>query len=133
MALRRSPSLAILLLLFHLLVAGVVFQTSLSVAPKVVIFFSITLSLVYHLARDALLLMRHSWREVVLSADGVSIVLRDGACFSGRVAGETVVSPYFVVLGVCPEGGRLSVFRVIFPDALGRDRFRELCVRLRFV
>ncbi len=132
MALKPSPSLAISLLLSHLLVAGVVFLTALPVPPKLALFLLIALSLVYYLARDALLLLPHSWREVSLDTGSVSVALRDGSRFTGQVFGNTVVSPYFIVLGVGLEDRRLPVFRVVFPDAVGQGRFRELCVRLRF-
>ncbi|BBI99282.1 hypothetical protein FGKAn22_09750 [Ferrigenium kumadai] len=130
MALKPSPSLAILLLLFHLLVAGVVFLTALPVPPKLATFLLIVLSLVYYLARDALQLLPDSWREISLASGEVSATLHTR--LTGQISGDTVVSPYFVVLGICLEGRRLPVFRVVFPDAVGRDRFRELCVRLRF-
>ncbi len=121
-----------MLLLFHLLAAGVVFQTSLPVPPKLALSLLIVLSLVYYLARDTFLLLPYSWSEVSLSPGGVSVVLRNGSRFTGQVSGETVVSPYVIVLSICPEGRRFPALRVIFPDAVGRDRFRELCVRLRF-
>nr|WP_212786870.1 protein YgfX [Ferrigenium kumadai] len=122
--------MAILLLLFHLLVAGVVFLTALPVPPKLATFLLIVLSLVYYLARDALQLLPDSWREISLASGEVSATLHTR--LTGQISGDTVVSPYFVVLGICLEGRRLPVFRVVFPDAVGRDRFRELCVRLRF-
>jgi hypothetical protein len=132
MALKPSTRLSMLLILFHLLVAGVVFLTALPALLKLVLFSLIVLSLVYYLARDALLLLPYSWREISHSPDEVSVVLRNGSHFTGRVSGETVISPYFIVLGVRAEGRHLPFFRVVFPDAVGRDRFRELCVRLRF-
>lgn len=95
-------------------------------------FVLIALSLVYYLARDALLLLPHSWKEVSVAPAGASVVVRNGSHFSGTVAGKTFVCPYFVVLGICPEGRRVPVFRVVFPDAIGQDAFRDLCVRLRF-
>ncbi|HXU93828.1 MAG TPA: protein YgfX [Gallionella sp.] len=132
MALKPSTRLSMLLILCHLLVAGVVFLTALPVATMLTIFLLIVLSLVYYLARDALLLLPNSWREIALSPEEVSVVLRNGSGFTGQVSGETFISPHFIVLGVRVEDRRLPFFRVIFPDALGRDRFREVCVRLRF-
>lgn len=132
MALKPSPSLAVLLLLSHLLVAGAVFLTALPVPPKLALSLLIVLSLVYYQARDVLLLLPHSWHEILLAPDGVSVALRDGPGFTGQVAARTFVCPYFIVLGVCPEGNGWPVFRVVFPDAVGREMFRELCVRLRF-
>ena len=60
------------------------------------------------------------------------MVNRDGSGFSGRIAGNTTVSPHFAVLRIRLEGHRLPVSRAIFPDALEAGEFRELCVHLRF-
>lgn len=92
----------------------------------------VTLSLLYHLARDVLLLLPNSWREVTLVPGGQSIVTRDGSRIPFRIASQTIVSPHFIVLSVSLEGHRLLAFRVIFPDALDTGIFRELCVRLKF-
>lgn len=119
-------------MLFHLLVAGAVFLTLLPAPLKLAVFLLIVLSLVYYLARDALLLLPHSWREVSLAPGEVSVTVRNGSRFAGQVSGGTVVNPCFVVLGVCQVDWYLPVFRVVFPDAVGKDMFRELCVRLRF-
>lgn len=132
MAIKSSPHLALLLLLSHALVATVVYATMLPPAARLALLVPILLSLIYYLARDALLLFPDSWREISFDQDRVSVVTRDGTGFSGEIANGTVVSPYFAVLRIRPEGHRLPVFRTIFPDALGTGAFRELCVRLRF-
>lgn len=132
MAIKISPHLALLLLLSHTLVAAVVYAAMLPPAARLALLVPILLSLIYYLARDALLLFPDSWREISFDREQVSVVMRDGTGFSGEIANGTVVSPYFAVLRVRLEGHRLPVFRTIFPDALGTDAFRELCVRLRF-
>jgi len=60
------------------------------------------------------------------------IVTRDGSELTGQVAGGSVVTSSFVILRIKPDGKRWAVARVIFPDALENDAYRELCVRLRF-
>ena len=160
MAIKPSPRLAVLLLLFHAMVATVVYATMLPPAARLAMLIPILLSLFYYLARDALLLFPDSWREVSFEnhphpnllpeEDGtiasspasgrglrrglgsVSVVTRDGSGFSGQISNKTAVSPYFVVLRVRLEGHRLPVFRTIFPDALDTGAFRELCVHLKF-
>ena len=129
-----KPSLrfALSLLVLHMLTATVVFMTAMPLLVKLVIFLLIALSLIYYLARDALLLLPGSWREISLSQDGVSVIARDGSGFFGQVTNNTVVSPYFVVLCVRLEGHRLLTSRVVFPDALDPGVFREFCVRLKF-
>lgn len=132
MAIKPSPRLAMLLLLFHAIVATVVSMTVMPPAARLAILMLILLSLIYYLARDVLLLFPDSWREIAFDQGGVSVVTRDGSSLFGQVANNTTVSPYFAVLRVRVEGYRLPVFRTIFPDALDAGAFRELSVRLRF-
>lgn len=132
MAIKPSPRFAMLLLLLHMLAATVVYATAMPLAVKLVMLLLILLSLFYYLARDVLLLLPNSWREISLDQSGVSVVARDGSSFLGQVANKTIVSPYFVVLRVRLEGHRLLVSRVIFPDAISTGAFRELCVYLKF-
>jgi toxin CptA len=131
-AVKPSLRFALSLLGLHMLAATVVFMTAMPLLVKLVIVLLIVLSLIYYLARDALLLQPGSWREISLSPDGVSIIARNGSGFLGQVTHNTVVSPYFVVLCVQLEGHRLLTSRVIFPDALDPGVFREFCVRLKF-
>ncbi|HEU0219860.1 MAG TPA: hypothetical protein VFQ98_03520 [Gallionella sp.] len=160
MAIKPSPRLALLLLLFHVMVSIIVYATMMPLAARLAMLMPILLSLFYYLARDALLLFPDSWREISFEnhphpnllpegegtiasspASGrglrgglgsVSAVTRDGSGFFGQVASRTTVSPYFIVLRVRPKGRRLPVFRTIFPDTLDMGEFRELSVRLRF-
>ena len=93
----------------------------------------VLVSLAFHLARDAFLMLSASWCSLSVGEGGAAtIVARDGSVLTGQVAGGSVITPWFVVLRIRPEGKRRSVARVLFPDALERDAFRELCVRLRY-
>jgi len=121
-----------LLLLFHAAVAAAVCLTAMPLFVRLSILVPVMLSIVHSLARDALLRLPGSWREILPGQDGVTVVTRDGQGFSGKVADSTVVTPWFVVLCLRPEGRWLPVSRAIFPDMLGRDEFRSLRVRLRF-
>jgi len=132
MAIKPSSRLILLLLLSHAMVAIVVSVTVMPLAARLAILLLILLSLIYYLARDALLLFPGSWREILFDQGRISVVTRDGSGFSGQVAGKTTVSPYFIVLRVRLEGRRLPVFRTIFPDALDAGEFRELSVYLKF-
>ncbi|HEU0282953.1 MAG TPA: protein YgfX [Gallionella sp.] len=132
MAIKPSPRLAMLLLLFHAIAAIVAYMTVMPLAARLVMLMLILLSLFYYQARDALLLLPDSWCGISFDQGSVSVVTRGGSCFSGRIANNTTVSPYFAVLCVRPEGHRLPVFRAIFPDALDTGEFRELSVYLKF-
>jgi hypothetical protein len=129
---KASLRFAVSLLLSHMIVATVVYATAMPLPVKLVLFMLIAMSLFYYLARDALLLLPGSWREISLDQEGVSVVTRDGSICPGQIANQTVVSPYFVALCVKLEGHRLLVSRVIFPDAMSPGAFREFCVRLKF-
>lgn len=132
MALQPSPRLAILLLLSHALIAIVVCLTAVPPAVRLALLVAILLSLSFYLARDALLLLPGSWREISLDLDSVSVTTRDGSTLSGKITGRTAVTPYFAVLRIRPEGRHFQVSRTIFPDMLRADEFRDLRVCLRF-
>lgn len=130
---KLSLRFAASLLVLHMMAAAVVYATAMPWTAKLAMFMLIILSLAYYLARDVLQLLRDSWRDISLDQKDVSVITRDGSVFIGEVANKTFISPYFVVLCVKPEGQRLPVSRVIFPDAMRAGAFRELCVHLKFV
>lgn len=132
MAIRPSLRFAVLLLLFHFIVAVVVYLTAMPLTARLLVLPMILSSLFYYLARDVLLFFAHSWHEILLDQDSVSIVTRNGLAIHGCVANKTVVNPFFVLLRVRLEGQRRPVSRVIFPDMLDAGLFRELCVHLKF-
>jgi hypothetical protein len=129
MAIHPSPRLAILLSLMHLLAAFAAYAAPLPVSFG--LWLAASVSLAYHLARDALLLSPASWCSLTVADGQATVVTRGGTELAGAVAGGSVATPFFVVLRFTPEGGRGSVARAIFPDALENDAYRELCVRLR--
>lgn len=132
MAIKPSPRLAVLLLMSHATAAVVAYMTMMPPLTKGVAFVLILLSLSCCLARDALLVLPGSWREISLEQDRLSVVTRNGSCFSGEVASGTAVMPHFAIVRIRPEGHRLPVSRIIFPDMIDAGEFRELRVRLRF-
>lgn len=133
MAIKPSPCLALLLLLSHTIAASVVGVTAVPWAVKLAAFLLVVLSLSYYLVRDVLMIFPTTWREFSLEQGNVSIVVRGGPELAGEIVSGTVVSPYFVILRVGLKGCRRQVSRIIFPDATGRDAFRELCVYLKFI
>lgn len=133
MVIKSSPRFALLLLLLHMVTAITVYVTAEPAVAKVAAILLIMLSLVYYLARDVLLILPASWREISLGQSGVSVIHRDGSSFFAQIAHTTIVSPYCILLRAKLAGHRLLVSRIIFPDALNENEFRELCVRLKFV
>ena len=132
MAIKPSVRFATVLLLSHAIAASVVYMTAMPWTARLAVLLLIVLSLSYYLARDAFLIFPDSWREISLDQSSVSVVARNGSKLIGQVAGKTIVSPYFVLLRIRPEGCYRSISRVIFPDAMDGDAFRELRVRLKF-
>lgn len=132
MDIHPSPRLAVLLLLSHLIAAGTVYASSIPVPFAAGISLLVAASLVYRLARDAWLLLPSSWRRLSVEGRVATVGARDGSPLVGRVLDGSVVTPHFLVLRVQPEGKRRPVARTIFPDAVGSEGFRELCVRLRY-
>ena len=132
MAIKPSPIFAVLLLFMHTTAAIAVYLTAIPLQAMLALILLVASSLTYHLARDVLLRLPNSWREVTLVQGGVSVVAQDGSGFLGQIENRTTVSPYVIVLRVRLEGRRQAVTRVIFPDALDAGAFRELCVQLKF-
>lgn len=122
---------AALLSLFHTLSAAVVYVTDMPMAAKLTLLLVIVLNLAYYLLRDVMRLLPYSWRNISLDENGVVISMRDGSSLAGTVMEGVFVSQYFIVLRVVLQGHSLASSRVIFPDALSADKFRELCVYLR--
>lgn len=132
MAIKPSARLAATLLFSHAIAVFVVYLTAIPWTARLVAGLLIMSSLTWHLSRDALLIFPDSWREISLVQNGATVVARDGSRLFGRITGRTVVSPYFVLLRIRPEGQGRTVSRVIFPDAMDADAFRELRVHLKF-
>lgn len=131
MTVHPSSQLAILLALMHLLAAFSVAAVPVPLSVSAVLILAVLASLSFYLARDALLLLPGSWRSLSVVEGRAAVVTRNDSELSGSVEGGSVATPYFVVLRFRPEGRRASVARVIFADAMDREAYRELCVRLR--
>ena len=129
---KHSLRLALSLLVLHMIAAAVILVTALPWPAKLATLVLIILSLAYYLARDVLLLLGDSWRDISFGQKDVSVVTRDGTAFRGHVANMTFVCTCFVVLCLKPEGKRTLVSRMIFPDAISAGAFREVCVHLRY-
>ena len=132
MTIKFSKRFCMLLLLLHMMAAAVVYATAMPLEARLAMLLMISLSLIYYLARDVFLLLPDSWCEISFDQEDLAVVTRDGSKLLGRLANETTVSSYFVVLRVKLDGRRLPVSRVIFPDGLSAGAFREFCVRLKF-
>lgn len=132
MTIKPSPRFVVALLLAHLAAVTVVCVADIPLNARWSAIPIILLSLLFHLGRDALLLMAGSWRGVSPGQAGVTVVTRGGSNFIGKPANNIFVSPYFIVLRISLEGRHLPLSRVIFADAMNAEDYRELRVRLKF-
>lgn len=117
----------------YMLASVAIYAADMPVAYKLALFFLISPSLLYYLARDVLLRLPSSWCEVALDKGGVAVVTRAGEKLFGQIEGKSIASAFLIVLRVKVEGYRLPIARVIFPDAMSGEDYRELCIRLKFV
>ena len=132
MAINVSSKLALALLIIHTTSAILICLTFMPLPAKAILLLLVISNFAYHFIRDVILLLPDSWRKIVVVPDGIFITTQDGSRIYGRVANKTTVSPYFVVLMMKFEGRYFTDSRVIFPDAMSNDEFRELCVFLKF-
>jgi uncharacterized membrane protein AbrB (regulator of aidB expression) len=131
-AVKPSRYLTGLLLILHLGSAIAVYLTNMVWVVRWMLFALIALSLIYYFLRDVRLHFPHSWREITLRQNGVSIGLQGDSILAGQLLNTSVVFNYFVVLLVKLDGHRFNTARVIFRDALHPESFRELCVYLKY-
>ena len=87
----------------------------------------------YHLLFDAKLRMGNSCVAFRLEDQkGIVLVLRNGRHLSGRVASDSLLTPYIVVLNVVLNEFRRSRSLLIMPDTMGTESFRRLRVILKW-
>jgi len=132
MVIKFSRKLTAVIVILHLVASAMVLMTDLPLWTRSILLLMILLSLIYHLVRDVLFLLPDSWREFSLDQEGLNIVTKDGTRLQGRIASDSVVSPYFILLRVKLEGEFLLRSKVLFPDSLEPDAFRRTCVILRY-
>lgn len=85
-------------------------------------------------------LRKHVWRTSPVAVAGmhlgqdctITLRLRNGSEVAGRALAGSVVSPFLTVLSVRAEGSRWPMHAVILPDAVNKEAFRKLRVRLRW-
>lgn len=131
MAIRPSLRLFLLLLVSHLAALAAAHVAAIPSAWSLFLSIAILSSLMYRLFRDVWMRLPSSWRALSIEQDEVVLVRHDGAKLIGHIAAGTFVHPAFILLRIRREGRRNTVARVLFPDALGQEAFRELSVRLR--
>jgi len=128
-----SPSLAVLLVIVHLIAGACVLAFLPAWWAVAILITALCASLAFHLRRDALRLSEDAVIEVMLRDHGrCELLTRGGAVLEGTVAGSSFVSAWFTVVNVRPDGGRRLRSVVVMPDCAAAEDRRRLRVWLRF-
>jgi len=131
--LRPSASLTLLLLLLG---SASLISLWMVPLPKImlpVMALAVLCWLVYRILLDANLRMGHSCVAFRLEDnEGIALVLRDGRQLSGQVSGDSVVTPYLVILNVALGEQSSTRSLLIMPDVMGAESFRLLRIALRW-
>lgn len=77
-------------------------------------------------------MLKPRWGRIAIDGDRVRAEDRSGRRISGRLVGQSFVSPVFVGLRWREEHSRLPRTVGIFREQVPEDDFRRLCVALRF-
>jgi hypothetical protein len=131
-AIKSSRRFVLLLSFAHLIVLPAIWSTDLLAWGRLGLSLLVLLGLSYRLSRHLSPSSKHSWSNFSLDKQHITVITCDGAELAGEISPQTMVTPYFVLLRVKLEGHRMPAFRVIFPDGLQGDAYREFCVRLRY-
>ena len=132
-SIQPSKLLASWLISVHSITFLVVYIAGLTVALKTASIVLVISSLGFWLKRDVFRMSAEAWERISLEGELVTVTRGDGTNFLGKLDSKTVVCPCFIVLCVLPENSRRTVSRMIFPEAVVNGKFREFCVRLKYL
>ncbi len=130
MTLRPSFRLAGLLAGMH---CGAIFLIVLLPVPaKFWMAALMMISMVHTIMRHALLASPASAVFLKMEGDVCLIVLKNGREARSTLLDSTYVSPYLTILNLREKKNPFSRSVIILPDAVDREEFRQLRVRLRW-
>jgi toxin CptA len=127
-----STWLAVALGAMHVAAAVLLWVVPLAVPVKALLTFAVAASLVYLMARDALLHAPHSIVALQTRDDAVFLQTRDGEWLEGEVLGSSYVSPLLTVVNFRPRGRWRARHVILVPDNVNPDDFRRLRTWLRW-
>lgn len=130
--LHSSRIFSVFLLFGYLLAIFVVFLLPLPAWLNIVPGMALSGFLLFHLFRDAWLLLPASFVAIRFEGGDIVLISRSGDELSGNAARNSVVTPLLTILNVLPHGRKGVRSVVIFPDSMNRERFRELRVLLKW-
>ena len=128
-----SVMLATALVVLHLAAGGLLWLVPIPALGKVVFTLAIAVSLVYFMARDALLHAPHSIVALeIRDAGGISVQTRNGEWLDCHLLDSSTVSPRLTIVNFRPRG-RWAARRVILvPGNVDPRDFRRLRMWLRW-
>lgn len=126
-----SPLLIMLLLLLHCIAATTVLIIAIG-GWSLVVLIGLVISLLFHLLRDAMLVLANSCIALRIEEDNVILITRTGIYQEGKLLRHSVVMPYLVIFNVAITGKYLARSVVIMPDSMDKISFRRLRVALRW-
>ncbi len=130
---RTSPRFTILMSLLHVLsMVAVISVVQAITLPGVIIISAAVLVSLYFSLRRQNQIHRILWQ----GENHWQLTMTDGRELGAEILGDSIVLPYLVVLNFrLPQQSMLHRRRskVIFPDALSEDKFRQLRVCLRLM
>jgi len=93
----------------------------------------ISASLIYSVRHHVFLHAKNSLLELNLKADGqIDCLTANGKLIEARIARQTTVLPWLIVLRLVPDGAKSMLVQVLLPDALSPEDGRLLRVWLRW-
>jgi hypothetical protein len=130
-----SPSvrLAVALCAAHLAAAGLLWLVPIPALGKGVATLVIALSLIYFLARDAML---HAASAIVAlelkDGGGIAFRTRDGTWVESELSDSSYVSPALTIVVLQPRGRGQTRRAIILPDSVDGGDFRRLRMWMRW-
>ena len=131
-AIRPSVLLATGLLALHFAAAGLLWATPLPALGQSVFALAIVISLIYYLARVALLHASHSIVTLEIREGAVSLQTRRGEWLNGELLGSTYVSELLTILNVRLKDSYSRRHVILVPDNVNPEDFRRLRTWLRW-
>jgi len=127
-----SYYLATLLITAHGATIAALFPLDFPIWAKTALAFLVLLSLGYHLWREAWLSAPSACVALMLEGDQVVLSTRGGKQLTGQILRDSMVTPYFTVVNILPQGTHFSRSVIILPDSLDAESFRQLRVWLKW-
>ena len=130
----RQPSrwLAVLLLASSLLACLAVYQSALSLLPRILCVLLVCSYAPWIWPRQISLQHPHSVTGLRFDSDGWHILRRDGSEAAAQLLADTYVSAMLTVVRLREQGRWRAVLVVLASDAASEESLRRLRLRLRF-